>query len=86
MQKQDAFIVTIIKPPVREMTIADLIVGSLGLAGASLLVALALGAVFGGTLVLWHRVRPRNWRPMPPVAPSITTIDVPPSSRARPTS
>ncbi|HEX5070385.1 MAG TPA: hypothetical protein VFV78_09240 [Vicinamibacterales bacterium] len=86
MQQQDAFVVTVIKPPVKEMTIADLIVGSLGLAGASLLLALALGAVFGGGLVLWHRLRPRNWRPMPPVAPSITTSDVPPSSRARPAS
>jgi hypothetical protein len=86
VQKQDAYIVTVIKPPVREMSIADLIVGSLGLAGASLLLALALGAVVGGILVVWHRLHPRDWRPMPPVAPTITTMDVPPSSRARPTS
>ena len=86
MQQQDAFIVTVIKPPVREMTVADLIVGSLGLAGASLLLALALGAVFGGALVVWHRIRPGDWRPMPPVAPSITTTDAPPSSRVRPAS
>lgn len=86
MQKPDAFMVTVIKPPEREMTVGDLIIGSLGLAGAMLLIALLLGALVGGGLVLWNRLRPRDWRPMPPVAPSITTVDVPPSSRVRPTS
>ena len=86
MQKPDAFMVTVIKPPEREMTVGDLIIGSLGLAGAMLLIALLFGALVGGGLVLWKRVRPRDWRPMPPVAPSITTVDVPPSSRVRPTS
>jgi hypothetical protein len=86
VQKPDAFMVTVIRPPVREMTVGDLIVGSLGLAGAMLLIALVLGAVVGGALVLWNRLRPRDWRPMPPVAPSLTTIDVPPSSRVRPAS
>jgi hypothetical protein len=86
VQKQDAFIVTIIKPPVHEMTVGGLIIGSLGLAGALLLLALLLGALVGSVLVLWNRFRPRDWRPMPPVAPSLTTTDVPPSSRARPVS
>lgn len=86
-EKPDAFIVTVIRPPAKEMTVGDLIIGSLGLAGALLLAALLLGALVGGVLVLWNRFRPRDWRPMPPVAPSLTTtIDVPPSSRVRPTS
>ena len=79
--KPDAFIVTVIKAPARETTAADVIVGALGAAGALVVIALVLGAVIGGILVAWHRFRPRDWRPMPPVTPSLPG-DVPPSSRS----
>ena len=84
MQKQpEAFVVTVIKESEPETTVGDVIVGSLGLAGAALLASLVLGAVVGGGLVLWYRWRPREWRPMPPVSPSFTNVDGPPSSPTR---
>jgi ABC-type phosphate transport system permease subunit len=82
-QQPDAFIVTVIQEPEREMTVADLIIGSLGLAGALLLLALLLGVLAGVVLVVWNRFRLANWRPMPPVSPSWSGPDGPPSARAR---
>jgi uncharacterized membrane-anchored protein len=68
VQKPDAYFVTIIRAPEPEMTVADLIVGSLGLAGTLLVLSLVLGVVAGAVLVVWHRLRPRPWRPMRPSA------------------
>ena len=82
MQKPpDAFIVTVIREPEPEMTVADVLIGSLGVAGALLVLALLLGLVAGALMVLWRRWRPREWRPMPPVSPSWTGDDAPRSSR-----
>jgi hypothetical protein len=78
----DSFIVSVIKEPEPELTVADVIVGSLGVTGALVLLALVLGAVTGTVLVLWRRWRPREWRPMPPVSPSWMD-ERPPSSRVR---
>jgi hypothetical protein len=75
----EAFIVTVINEPPKETTVGDVVVGSLGMAGALLLLSLVLGAVAGGILVLWFKWRPRNWRPMPPVSPSLIGADGPPS-------
>ena len=75
--------VTVIRPPEPEMTVGELIVGSLGLAGTLLVLSLVLGAVAGTVLVVWHRIRPRAWRPMPPVSPSMAGRDVPPSNPTR---
>ena len=84
MQKQpEAFVVTVIKEPEPETGVGDVIIGSLGLAGAALLLSLVLGAIVGGGLVLWFRWHPREWRPMPPVSPSLTNVDDHPSSPAR---
>jgi hypothetical protein len=83
VQKPDAYFVTIIRPPERELTVGDVIIGSLGMAGTLLLVSLALGAVAGAVLVVWHRLWPTPWRPMPPVSPSIPGGDFPPSTPAR---
>jgi ABC-type phosphate transport system permease subunit len=82
-QQPDALIVTVIKEPVQETTVADVLIGSFGLAGFLLLVALALGVLAGLALVVWHRFRPTEWRPMPPVTPSLSQTDGPPSSQAR---
>jgi hypothetical protein len=88
----EAFIVTVIKEPPKETTVGDVVVGSLGMAGALLLLSIVLGALAGGILVLWFKWRPRNWRPMPPVSPSLisaagppslTNADGPPSSQVR---
>ena len=73
----DAFVVTVIKEPVKEMTVADLIVGSLGIAGSLLVLALILGAAAGGWLVLWNRWRPASRRHLPPVRPNFTDAGLP---------
>ena len=84
MQKpSDPFIVTVIQEPEPEMTVADVIIGSLGVAGALLVLALLLGVVAGVAMVLWRRWRPRDWRPMPPVSPSWQSDDDPQSTQVR---
>jgi hypothetical protein len=75
--------VTVIRPPEKGMTVPDLIIGSLGLAGTLLVCSLALAAVAGGALVVWRRIRPSPWRPMPPVSPSLADADVRPSGPAQ---
>jgi hypothetical protein len=77
----NAFVVTVIKEPVKEMTVADLIVGSLGIAGSLLLLAVVLGAVAGGALVVWNRLFPATRRHLPPVRPSFTDAGLPPTSQ-----
>jgi hypothetical protein len=83
VQTPDAFVVTVIKEPPEEETVADVIIGSLGMTGALLLLALLLGGVVGGALVLWRKIRPTPWRPMPPVSPSIPAEEPRPTSRVR---
>ena len=75
----DAFVVTVIKEPAKEMTVADLIVGSLGIAGSLLALALVLGVVAGGWLVVWNKWRPASRRHLPPVRPGFTDAELPPS-------
>lgn len=82
-QKPDAVIVTIVSEPAEEESVADIIIGSLGLAGALLILALLLGILAGGAMVTWRKLRPSPWRPMPPVSPSITDEPDPPSSQVR---
>ena len=72
--KQDAFIVSVIREPADEITVEELIVGSLGVAGSLLVLALALGAVAGGVLVVWHRLRPASRDHLPPVSPSFPDV------------
>ena len=83
MQKPDAIMVTVIRAPEPEMTAADLIIGSLGLAGTLVVFSLALAGIVGAGLVMWRRVRPAPWRPMPPVSPSLADVDPRPSGPAR---
>ena len=77
--KQDAFVVTVIKEPAKEGTVSDLIIGSLGVAGTLFVAALALGAVAGAVLVIWHRFFPSNRHQLPPVRPSFTNAKLPPT-------
>ena len=81
--KQDAFIVSVIREPADEITVPELILGSLGIAGSLLILALALGAVAGGVLVVWHRVRPASRNHLPPVSPSFTDVSPTPPSPPR---
>jgi len=48
-------IVRIIEEPVRETTVVDVLIGAIGLTGVLLLVAVLLGAVFGGLFVLYRK-------------------------------
>jgi hypothetical protein len=52
--------VRVVEQPVRETTIADVILGSLGLVGVLLMSALVLGALLGGGLVLYKRLTARD--------------------------
>lgn len=70
MQPQP-FIVEIVRPPAEETTIADLLVGSLGLAGALALAAVPLGLILGYLLIRWNHRRRPGADHMPPVSPSL---------------
>jgi hypothetical protein len=80
--RPDAFIVTIQtqKTPTEELTIRDVIVGSLGVAGTLFVIAIALGAVLSLLLLAWRRRFPLERNHLPPVSPLI------PDPTARPTS
>lgn len=78
-QAPDAFVVTVIKEPPQELTVADLIIGSLGVAGSLLLLALVFGVVAGAVLVIWNRFHPAAARHLPPVSPSFTQAQTPQS-------
>ena len=70
MQPQP-FIVEIVRPPSEETTVADLLVGSLGLAGALALVAIPLGLILGYVLIRWNQRRRPEADHMPHVSPSL---------------
>ncbi len=78
--RPDAFIVTIQKTPAEELTIREVILGSLGVAGMLLIIAIVLGGVFSVLLLGWRRRYPLEADHLPPVSPLI------PDPTARPTS
>ena len=78
-QRPDAFVVTVIKEPAKEMTVPELIIGSLGIAGSLVALALVLGVIAGGWLVIWNRFRPASRKHLPPVSPGFTDAGLPPS-------
>lgn len=51
MQQQTPIMVQVVESPVESTSIADVLVGSLGLTGALLLAAVILGALLGGVLI-----------------------------------
>ena len=59
-ERNDPIMVRVVEQPVRETTIADVILGSLGLVGVLLMSALVLGALLGGGLVLYKRLTARD--------------------------
>ena len=81
--KQDAFVVSVIREPEPEITVEQIILGSLGVAGSLLVLALILGAVAGGVLVVWNRLRPASPDHLPPVSPSFPDATTPPPSPPR---
>jgi hypothetical protein len=81
LQQSQPFIVTLVPEPTREVTIGDVIVASLGLAGALVLAAAVIGGVAALGLILWRRWHPPEGDRMPSVTP-VTPLP-PPSSQAR---
>ena len=78
-----SMIVTVIQEPVREQTVADVIVGALGIAGVLVLLALVLSGVVALGLVMWNRIFPPQSDHLPSVIPQSTDAPLPPSSQAR---
>jgi hypothetical protein len=79
-----SIVVTVIPAtPAQETTIGDVVLGSIGVVGALMILALVLGV---GTAVLrlaWNRLHPAEDDHLPPVSPYANGPVVPPSSRAR---
>lgn len=66
-----SIIVTIAQEPARETTLADVVLGSLGVVAVLVLLAVLLGGVMSMLLVYWHkRHRPEDDH-LPPVVPGI---------------
>ena len=66
MQGQQPIVVRVIEPATDSTTIADVLIGALGLTGALLLVAALCGAVLGGILIGVKLLRARyNLEPTP---------------------
>jgi hypothetical protein len=65
------FMVEIIRPPAEQQTITDLLINSLGLAGAFAVAAVPLGLVAGYLMIKWKARRPPEADHMPHVSPSL---------------
>jgi len=57
VQNDGAFIVRLVEQPAAEVTVADVILGALGVAGVMTLAAVLLGAALGWLLILRSRRR-----------------------------
>jgi hypothetical protein len=57
--------------PSEETTVAGVILGSLGVAGTLLMVALVLGVALAAVRVAWIRRHPPTDNHMPPVTPAV---------------
>ena len=64
--------VEIIRPPADELTVTDLLINSLGLAGALALAAVPLGLIVGYAMIKWNARRPPEADHMPHVIPSFS--------------
>ena len=59
-------VVRVMEKPVQETTVGDVLIGSIGLTGVLLLIALVLGALLGAVLIGIKRLRVRlNMEPVP---------------------
>ena len=66
LQVTNPIVVKVIEPPVESTSIADVLVGAMGLTGALLLVAAICGAALGGILIGIKLLRQKyNLEPTP---------------------
>ena len=76
----EPFVVTIVQEPAEELTIQDVVVGSLGIVGTLVLVALVLGGLLALVFLGWNRRRPPESYHLPPVSPLVPTSDAHPTT------
>ncbi len=60
MLLQNPIVVHVVEQPVESTSLADVLIGAIGLTGALVLLAVVLGGAFGGLLIglkLWRRRR-----------------------------
>ena len=57
--QQNPIIVHVVQQPIESTTIGDVLVGAIGLTGVLVLVAIVLGAAFGGVLIGMKLLRRR---------------------------
>ena len=60
MQQPSPIMVRVVQTPVESTTLSDVLIGSFGLIGAMLIVALLLGLVLGGVLIGVKHLLARN--------------------------
>ena len=60
MLQQTPIIVQVVQQPVESTSLADVLVGAIGLTGALILLAVVLGGVFGGLLIGVKLLRRRS--------------------------
>ena len=66
IQASQPVIVRVVEPAVESTTVADILVGAMGLTGVMLLAALLLGGLLGGLLIGVKKFRARyNLEPVP---------------------
>jgi len=71
VQKPDAYMVTVIKEPVKQTSLADVIIGSFGITGILFAGSLVLGIIVAIVRVGWNRRhRPEDDR-LPPISPLV---------------
>jgi hypothetical protein len=64
--QSEPVMVRVIQPAVEETSVADVLIGSIGLTGVLILVAVLLGALLGGVLIGIKKLRSRyNLEPIP---------------------
>ena len=64
--QSEPVMVRVIQPAIEETSVADVLIGSIGLTGVLILVAVLLGALLGGVLIGIKKLRSRyNLEPIP---------------------
>jgi hypothetical protein len=83
LQDAKPFIVTIAPRPTQEVSLADVLLASLGVIGVSIVVAAVVGALFAFVLIRWHRRYPPERDRLPPISPLVPDSTGQRSSQAR---
>jgi hypothetical protein len=60
MQQQKPIVVHVVQQPVESTSLADVLIGAIGLTGALVLLAVVLGGAFGGLLIGLKLLRRRR--------------------------